>query len=135
MPHSRRYHNVNARSETRSPDSCLLSGRCLLDIRLGEVMMIGTENPRRNLVHRLSFAAAALFALTAVSGRPTHAMSPEAPGAIPAAQSTSDAIRVQMRGGGFHGGGGGIQGGGGGRDRGSAGGRVRAGGGGKEGAG
>src|SRR3954463_10749039 len=103
-------------------------------------MMIGTENPRRNLVHRLSFAAAALFALAAVSGRPAHAMSPVAPGASPAAQSSTDAIRVQMRGGGgggFHGGGGGggFHGGGGGGFHGGGGGGFHGGGGGFHGGG
>jgi hypothetical protein len=74
--------------------------------------MIGTKNSRRCIVHRLSFAAAALFALAAGSGRPAQAMSP---GAMPAAQSSFDVMTIQMRGphgggggGGYHGGGGGF---------------------------
>src|ERR1700760_1759527 len=73
--------------------------------RLGGVTMIGTKGPRRSLVHRLGFAAAALLALAAVPGRPAQAMSPVAPGAMPPARPSSDVMTIQMRG--PHGGGGG----------------------------
>ncbi|HEV7634201.1 MAG TPA: hypothetical protein VGO54_02065 [Bradyrhizobium sp.] len=82
--------------------------------------MLKVPDPGRGFVRRLGFAAAAIFVLSAASSHPAEALSPVNPGAAPAANSVSDELITEVRGGGHHGGGGGWGGGG----RSSGGGRA-----------
>src|SRR5689334_1213009 len=110
-----------------------LAVRFSMSVFTGETTMVGTKDPRRSPIRRLGVTAATLFALAAMSERPAQAMSPVAPSAMPAGQSGSDIITVQLhggRGGGGGGGGGGPHGGGGGGFHGGGGGGFHGGGGG-----
>src|SRR5262245_52697120 len=113
MPHSRCYQYDHAWGDRSCRIGIGLPVHSRLSALTGATTMIGTTDPGRGPIHRLGFAAAALFALATVSGQPAQAMSPVAPGAMPAAKSASNLVTVQMRGGhGGGGGGGGSHGGG-----------------------
>jgi hypothetical protein len=75
--------------------------------------MIKIPDARRGIVRSLGFAAAAIFALSAMPSQHAEALSLINPGAMPAARHASERPTTEVRGGHGGGGGGGYRGGGG----------------------